>query len=86
MQLIVFKANPSKLFTDLANCGHTNDKGTICHGPGSGAAPVKQKADADMREFIRSQHQAGVPAARIQQDIGIDHQTLCCVPCQCVIM
>jgi hypothetical protein len=88
MQLIAFKANTSKLFIVLAYCGHTNDNGNVCHGPGSGAAPVRQKADADIREFIRSQYQAGVPPARIQQGIGIDHQTRCCtcVPCQCIIM
>jgi hypothetical protein len=77
MQLIVFKAAPAKLYIVLSHFGHTNDKGIICHGPGSTNAPVHQKADVEMRQFIRDQHQAGVPAARIHQGMPTFQHTYC---------
>jgi hypothetical protein len=85
MQLIVFKADAAKPFIVLSHFEHTNDKGTVCHGPGSSGAPLRQKADAVMREFIRSQHQAGVPATRIHQGIAIAKQTCNCTFCPCQI-
>jgi hypothetical protein len=67
LQLKEFRKQPGCLFLVLTASSHTNSAGVIAHGQHSDQLVVRKSAPTELRQFILTQHQAGVPAARIIQ-------------------